>query len=134
MAKSLIQTSNQTTQNVNENSIIDLGTVIRRYGCNLRLVGNGIEAVGEGYYEITGAISVSPTTPGPVTVAIYDNGVQIPGAIAYGTTAAADDVVTLPLVTTIRQGCRCQGIDSLTAVLVEGAGEVSNISLKVVKS
>jgi hypothetical protein len=134
MAKSLIQTSNQTTQNVNENSIIDLGTVIRRYGCNLRLSGNGIEAVGEGYYEITAAISVSPTTPGAVTVAIYDNGVQIPGAIAYGTTAAADDVVTLPIVTTIRQGCRCQGIDSLTAVLIEGAGEVSNISVRVEKS
>jgi hypothetical protein len=83
---------------------------------------------------VNATISVSPTTPGAVTVAIYDNGVQIPGAIAYGTTAAADDVVTLPIVTTVRQGCRCQGIDSLTAVLIEGAGEVTNISVRVEKS
>lgn len=134
MAKSLIQTTNQTVQNVNDNSIIDLGTVRRRYGCNLRLSGNGIEVVGEGYYMIDATVSVSPTTPGAVTVAIYDNGVQIPGAIAYGTTAAADDVVTLPIVTTVRQGCRCQGIDSLTAVLIEGAGDVTNISVRVEKA
>jgi hypothetical protein len=134
MAKSLIQTTNQTVQSVNDNSIIDLGTVRRRYGCNLRLSGNGIEVVGEGYYMIDATISVSPTTPGAVTVAIYDNGVQIPGAIAYGTTAAADDVVTLPIVTTVRQGCRCQGIDSLTAVLIEGAGDVTNISVRVEKA
>lgn len=134
MGKSLIQTTNQTTQAVQNNGIVSLGSVQRRYGCNLRLSGNAIEVVGEGYYTVNANLSVSPTTAGNVIAAIYDNGVQIPGAIAYGTTAATDDVVTLPIQTTIRQGCRCDSADSLTVVLIEGAGDVMNVSVKAEKA
>lgn len=132
MSRSLIQTTNQTTQTVAENSIISLGSVLRRFGCNCRLSGNAIEVTGEGYYTIDANVSVAPTAAGAVTVALYNNGVQIPGAIAYGTAAAAEDAVTLPIETTIRQGC-CS-TDSITCVLVEGAGEVSNISVRVEKA
>ena len=50
MSKSLIQTVNQSSQVVAANSIIDLGSVIRRFGCNLRLNGNAVEVDGAGYY------------------------------------------------------------------------------------
>ena len=134
MSKSLIQVANQSSQTVADNSIISLGSVQRRFGCNLRLSGNAIEADGAGYYTITGAVSVAPTAAGPVTVAIYDNGVQIPGVIAFGTVAAAGDSITLPLVGTIRQGCCCDSADNLTLMLIEGAGIVSNVSLRVEKA
>lgn len=134
MGKSLIQTANQTTQTLAENSVIGLGTVIRRYGCNLRLSGNGIEVNGEGYYKIDCNVTAAPTAAGNVTVALYDNGVQVPGAIATATTTAADQSVTLPIETTIRQGCRCEGADNLVVMLTEGAGDVTNISLRVEKS
>ena len=134
MSRSLIQTTNQTTQTVAENSIISLGSVLRRFGCNCRLSGNAIEVVGEGYYTIDANVSVTPTAAGAVTVALYDNGVQIPGAIAYGTTGAADEVVTLPIETTIRQSCCCDGADNITCVLIEGAGTVNNISVRVEKA
>ena len=134
MSKSLIQVANQSTQTVAPNSIISLGSVQRRFGCNCRLSGNAIEISGEGYYEVEAAVSLAPTATGDVAVALYENGVQIPGAIAYATAAAAGDSVTLPLVATIRQGCCCDSADNLTCVLVEGASTVRNVSLRVVKS
>ena len=134
MSKSLIQVANQSTQTVAPNSIISLGSVQRRFGCNCRLSGNAIEISGEGYYEVEAAVSLAPTATGDVAVALYENGVQIPGAIAYATAAAAGDSVTLPLVATIRQGCCCDSADNLTCVLVEGASTVRNVSMRVVKS
>lgn len=131
MSRSLIQTVNQSEQAVAENGIFALGTVQRRYGKDLRLSGNGIEATGTGYFSITASVSIAPTAAGAATVALYDNGVQIPGAIAYGTAAAAGDPVNLAIVSTIRRGCCCAGADSLTLVLVEGAGTAQNVSVRV---
>lgn len=133
MGRSLIQVVNQSPQNVAENGIITLGSVQRRYGCNLRLSGNGIEVDGAGYYPINCTVSVTPTAAGPVTVALFNNGVQIPGAIAYGAVSTVGNAVTLPIVATIRQGCCCDSADNLTCVLLEGAGVVNNISTRVTK-
>lgn len=133
MGRSLIQVANQSQQNVAVNGIISLGSVQRRYGCNLRLSGNGIEVNGEGYYKATCDISVVPTAAGPVTVALFNNGVQIPGAIAYGSVSTAGNSITLPINTTVRQGCCCDSADNLTCVLLEGAGVVRNISFRVEK-
>ena len=134
MSRSLIQTTNQTTQAVALNGIISLGSVLRRFGCNLRLSGNAIECVGEGYYVVDCNVTVAPTAAGDVTVALYDNGVQIPGAIASGTVAAAGDFITLPIETTIRQGCCCDSAESITAVLLAGPGDVANIGLRIEKA
>lgn len=132
MARALIQTANQSDQNVAVNSIISLGSVLRRYGCGCRLSGNAIELEGEGYFAVDASVSVSPTAAGAVTVALFADGVQVPGAIAYGTGTAAAPVA-LPITTTIRRGCCGNGADMLTLVLVEGAGVVNNVSLRVVK-
>jgi hypothetical protein len=134
MSKSLIQVANQSSQNINLNSIINLGSVQRRYGCNCRLSGNAIELVGAGYYEVDAVISAVPTAVGPVTVALFDNGIQVPGAIAYGAPATVGDAVTLPISATIRQNCCCDNADTLTLVLIEGEGTIENVSMRVVKS
>ena len=133
MGRSLIQVANQSTQAVAVNSIINPGSTQRRFGCNLRLSGNGIEINGEGYYTVDADVSIAPTAAGPVTVALYNNGVQIPGAIAYGSVTTAGNPTTLSINTTIRQGCCCDSADNLTCVLLEGAGNVQNISIRVVK-
>lgn len=134
MGKSLIQVTNQSPQNVELNGIITLGSVLRRYGCNCRLSGNAIEVKGEGYYEIDAIVTVEPTATGNVAVALYNDGVQVQGAIAYDTASTASSPVTLPIVTTIRQGCCCDSADNLTLVLLEGDGVVTNVSMRVVKS
>ena len=132
MSKSLIQVANQSPQDVAVNGIINLGSTQRRYGCNCRLSGNGIEINGQGYYTIDADVSVSPTAAGAVTVGIYNNGVQIPGAIAY-TTGTAGDPISVSISTTIRQGCCCDSADNLTVVLIEGAGVVNNVAVRVIK-
>ena len=131
MGKSLIQTTNQTTQTVEENGIISLGSVLRRYGCNCRLSGNAIEIVGQGYYTVDVDVTVIPTAAGAVTVALFNDNVQIPSAIAYGT-GEAESPISFSISTTIRQMC-CDSTDSLTVVLTDGAGQVSNVSVRVAK-
>lgn len=132
MSKSLIQVANQSNVAVADNSIIPLGSVQRRYGCNLRLSGNGIEVVGAGYYTVIADVSITPTAAGAVTIAIYDNGVQIPGAIAY-TTGTAGEPIAVSLNCTVRQMC-CDSANNLTLVLIEGAGTVNNVSMRVEKA
>lgn len=133
MSKALIQTTNQTDQNVALNGIIGLGSVLRRFGCNCKLSGNAIEIQGDGYYTIDASVSVSPTAAGAVTVALYENGVQIPGAIGYSYAGTAAIPIAIPIITTVRKGCCCDGASNITAVLVEGEGVVNNISVRVEK-
>lgn len=134
MSRSLIQVANPSSQTVVLNGIIPLGSTQRRFGCDLRLSGNGIEIDGTGYFTVDCTVSVAPTAIGDVTVALYNNGVQIPGAIAYGEVSTAGNAVTLALNTTIRRGCCCDSGDNLTCVLLAGPGTVQNISLRVEKA
>ena len=134
MSRSLIQVANPSTQAVAVNSIINPGSVQRRFGCNCRLSGNAIEVAGEGYYLVDASVTVAPTAAGPVTVGLSVNGAILPGAVGYGTAAAANDPVTVPVVGTIRQGCNCDSADNLTLVLLAGAGNVQNVSLRVEKA
>ena len=134
MARALIQTVNAGSQPVADATVLNLGTVVRRYGCALRLSGNGIEVSGEGYYTIDAAVTVTPTAAGAVTLAIYENGVQIPGAIAsgYQTTAAQPITLNAPPAT-IRKGCGCEGASQITVVVTADDGTVSNAAVRIVK-
>ena len=88
---------------------------------------------GEGYYTIDASVSVAPTATGDVTVALYNNGVQVSGAVAYGSVSTAGNPTTLSINATVRQGCCCDSADNLTLVLLAGAGDVQNVSMRVVK-
>ena len=134
MSKSLIQLYNESTQAVTVGNVINLGSVLRRYGCNLRLSGGAVEVDGPGYYEADIAVIVEPTAVGNVTVALFENNVQIPGAIASGYVAEAESPITLPIMTTIRKGCNCDGASQIVLKLIEGPGNVTNVSTKIVKS
>lgn len=133
MSRSLIQTVNPSSQNVALNGIISLGSVLRRFGCNCRLNGNAIEVEGQGYYTIEGTVTITPTAAGNVTVVVQENGVPIPGATATGSVTTVGNSITLPLSTTIRQGCCCESADAITCVLTAGPGTVTNISLRAEK-
>lgn len=133
MSKSLIQIANQSLQTVALDGVLSLGSVIRRFGCNCRLNGNAIEVNGEGYYTVSINVTVLPTVAGPTTIALYANGVQVAGATARGSVSTAGNPVTLPIDTTVRVGC-CDEAISLTCVLTEGAGNVSNVTARVVKA
>ena len=132
MSRSLIQTTNTTSSYVALNGTIPLGSVLRRFGCNCRLNGNKIEIEGTGYYTVTATVSLQPEAAGAVSVALYENNVAVPSAVATGTAAAIGDDVTLTIVTTVRETC-CEGASSLALVLTEGPSTVTNVSLRVEK-
>ena len=132
MSRSLIQTTNTTSSAVALNGTIPLGSVLRRFGCNCRLNGNKIEIEGTGYYTVTGTVTLQPEAAGAVSIALYENNVAVPSAVATGTAAAIGDDVTLTIVTTVRETC-CEGASSLALVLTEGASTVTNVSLRVEK-
>lgn len=132
MSRSLIQTTNTTSSAVALNGTIPLGSVLRRFGCNCRLNGNKIEIEGTGYYTVTATVTLQPEAAGAVSVALYENNVAVPSAVATGTAAAIGDDVTLTIVTTVRETC-CEGASSLALVLTEGPSTVTNVSLRVEK-
>lgn len=132
MSRSLIQTTNQSSQNVALNGIISLGSVLRRFGCNCKLSGNAIELNGEGYYTIDATVTATPTAAGNVTVALFNNGVQIPGTLVTNSVTTVGNSTTIPIVTTIRQGC-CDTAANISCQLLAGPGVVNNISLRVIK-
>ena len=133
MSRSLIQTVNPSAQAVAVGSIIPLGSVLRRYGCNCRLNGNVVEIEGAGYYTISGTITLAPTAAGNVSIAVLENGQPITGASVAGSVSTAGNSVTLPIETTVRQGCCCDGASSISLTLTEGASTVTNVSLRVEK-
>lgn len=134
MSRSIIQTVNQSLQAVTAGSTITLGSVLRRYGCNCRLNGNSvIELSGQGYYEVTATVTLAPTASGNVSVALYQDGTPISGAVATGSVTTAGNSITLPLVTTVRNNCCCDSVSAITCVLTSGTSAVSNTSMRVEK-
>ena len=90
----------------------------------IQVVNQSTQDVAEGGVINPGSIVRS------VTVQIYENGNPIPGAIASGYAAAAETPVTLPIVATLRKACACGGMSSITFMLTEGAGSVTNVSVR----
>lgn len=111
--------------------ILPLGNIIRRYGQNINLGGNGVTLSGGGYYDVDATATVTATAAGPVSAALYLNGVAIPGAVAT-VTAAADEIVTLPISALARlNGCNAEG--TLTLVIGGQAVTTYNTALVVEK-
>ena len=130
MSKSLLYTVNDATQDVAINGIINLGTIVRKFGQNLNLAGNGIQVCGPGYYKFDVSITLEPDAAGTVTVTGYENNVPIQGAIASNTVAAAADPTNLSLDFVVRQFCSCcEGLSNIVLKLSENAAAVTNIAI-----
>lgn len=134
MSQSAIYVANTSVQNVAAAGIIQPGTVIRRFGPNLRLSGNAIQVAGSGYYEVIANVTLAPTAAGLVTISAVKDNVVIPGGTASATVTAADDSTNLTIVAIVKESCMCcDGLSNITFVLNEGAAAVSNIAISVKK-
>ena len=78
--KSALYTALQTPTAVAVDGVIPLGSLIRRYGCDISLNGNAVNLSGAGYYDVDASITVAPTAAGTVTATLIKDGVAIPGA------------------------------------------------------
>lgn len=134
MSKSAIYTVNGSSQNVAVNGIIDLGSIIRRFGPNLNLAGNAIQVCGSGYYDLNASITLAPTAIGNVTVSVFKDNAPIPGATATESVETANNPVNISINALIREMCPCcDALSNLTFVLTGTAASVTNIAVKVDK-
>ena len=127
--KSALYAALQTPTAVAIDGVIPLGSLIRRYGCDISLNGNAVNLSGAGYYEVDASITVAPTAAGTVTATLVKDGVAIPGATASAAAAAgAPTVLSFPAL--VRQAC-CAAGSALTLVLSGAAATVNNVALRV---
>lgn len=127
--KSALYAAMQTPTAVAVDGVIPLGSLIRRYGCDVALNGNAINITGAGYYDVDASVTVSPAAAGTVTITLYKDGVAVPGATA-SETAAANGTVDLSIPALVRQVC-CAAGSALTLVLTGAAATVNNVALRV---
>lgn len=127
--KSALYAAMQTPTAVAVDGVIPLGSLIRRYGCDVALNGNAVNITGAGYYDVDASVTVSPAAAGTVTITLYKDGVAVPGATA-SETAAANGTVDLSIPALVRQVC-CAAGSALTLVLTGAAATVNNVALRV---
>lgn len=129
MSKSFIYCVNQSEQEVQGNGIVSPGSVIRRFGCNASLSGNGVEVRGDGYYKIDVALTLDQTGTGGVTASVLQDGVVVPGAIGT-TTGTGTSTITIP--TAIRLRCCADSASAITCA-ISGEATVTNYTISVQK-
>ncbi len=127
--KSALYAAMQTPTAVAVDGVIPLGSLIRRYGCDVALNGNAVNITGAGYYDVDASVTVTPAAAGIVTISLYKDGVAVPGATA-SETAAANGTVDLSIPALVRQVC-CVAGSALTLVLTGAAATVNNVALRV---
>lgn len=132
MSKAFIYTVNQSAQSVAANGVVSPGSVIRRFGCNLHLSGNGIQVQGPGFYSLDACVVCTPSAAGTVSATLLKDGVPISGASASATVAAANTTVTLPIMTAIRENCCSDSASAITCVISVSAS-VSNFTFRAEK-
>ena len=87
----LLGTRNITTQNVVENGNVQLGSVYRKYCKRINgtrtfdFIGEDVILQQNGIYHITVTAVVSAAEAGNVTLSLFENGVQAPGALSTET-------------------------------------------------
>ena len=127
--KSALYAAMQTPTAVAVDGVIPLGSLIRRYGCDISLNGNAVNLTGTGYYDVDASITATLTAAGTVTATLYKDGVAIPGATASAT-GAANGTVDLSIPALVRQTC-CAAGSALSLVLTGAAATVNNVALRV---
>lgn len=127
--KSALYAAMQTPTAVAVDGVIPLGSLIRRFGCDVALNGNAVNITGAGYYDVDASVTVTPIAAGTVTITLYKDGVAVPGATA-SETAAANGTVDLSIPALVRQVC-CAAGSALTLVLTGAAATVNNVALRV---
>lgn len=131
--KSGIYTANSRISDTVVGDILQLGSVVRRFGKNLELSGDTIYAFGRGYYNVDVNITFTGKAAGDATFQIYEDGVPVAGAKATVTVSTPDtekNSVTIPaLIRNCKDCCR----KAITVVVSGIDVTTSNVGAVVVK-
>lgn len=131
MSKSVLYAANTAIQSLLETeTLVNVGNIVRKYGCNLGVSGGNLEIKGSGYYEITTNVTVTPSAAGTLVAQIYKDGVAIPGAEATLTAVANTDYAfVIPAI--VRETCNC--LSTITLGISGVAGIITNVSVMAEK-
>lgn len=131
--KSNIYAVNTTSTAVTANSTIPVTTIVRRYGCDVNLLGNAVTLNAPGYYLVNVSATFTAPVAGNVAVTLQDDGVVVPGATAASTiTTATTQSSEVSLSAIVRVFCGSTP-DALTLVNTGVAATFSNVAISVVK-
>lgn len=128
--KSLIYASNTGSQSIAVGGNINFGSVVRKTGCNCYMSGGNVIVRGEGYYKIDTNITFTAGASGTATIALYKDGIAIPGAVV-SLTATADNIYSVGSTAIIRELCCNES--TVTAVVSGIAVTVTNAAIEVNK-
>ena len=131
MSKAVLYAANTAVQTVGVGEIIGLGSIQRRFGCAVNLLGGAVVINDLGFYDVDVSVTAEPTAAGTFTVQLLNNGVAVPGATASATAATDGSPVNISLTSIVR--IICGASRSLTLELVEGAANITNVALTVEK-
>ena len=119
-----------TNATVAEGALGPYGAIIRRFGRNVQLDGQGINLLGAGYYDLEASLTFTPTATSPVTIQFFQDGVAVPGATATAQATAAEP--SNLSVTALIRNCGCDCNSSLTYT-ISAAGTIVNLATRVDK-
>lgn len=125
--KAALYAANANTQTVTaDETIINFGSIVRRYGRCVNLSGGDVSIEEAGYYDVDTNITFTATAAGTVVIYLYKDGVRIPGA-NVSATVAAGSVYALSIPAIIRNTCNCESV--IAAHIVGVAGDINNAAI-----
>lgn len=125
----MIYAVNTGTQTVASGGAISFPQIVRSCGNNVRLSGGNVTVQGSGLYGIDTNFTFTAAA-GTASIALYKDGIPIPGAAA-AVTAAANTIYSISIPAVIRQSCCVES--TITAVATGTALSVTNAAIKVAK-
>ena len=133
----MINSYNVTTQDVAVNGLLTFTTDRILTGCTAIRDGQTFQLNKPGYYYVTfNADGEATADAGDITVALFDNGVAVPGATATTTVAATDTTENLAFATIIKVLPSCCAVDNkgvLTFVNTGVAATFTNVNVNITK-
>ena len=130
---SAILVVNENTAQIPINGLVPLGSVVRRFGKNCLLSGNGVVCDGQGYYQVDAVVTLIPSAVGTVNLTLLSDGVALVGSTVSETVAAANDSATLAISYMVRNRC-CEDGQTLTLQVGGVAASASAVMFRVVKA
>lgn len=135
MSKALAFISNNTSQTITGGGVVNPGTAQHGFGCTccgrtIQLNGTNINLRDSGYYQVDVGATVSATSAGNVTFALYQDGAIV--AQGSETIAAANDPSSISFPSSVKVNCS----SVLTLVVTATAGNpiVTNIYTTIEKA
>lgn len=130
MAKSGIYIASNTSTTVTNGDIVPLGTVQRKYGCDIEQDGDTIIVCGKDKaFKVQAILTLSAASTAPITVTLQKDGVPVLGASSTITVAGTSDQTVLSVQGVVKNICDCGGV--LSFVLTGADATIDNDSVIV---